>query len=143
MKTLSLIFLLLCSSTLMAQIEITSQGTTYKLPPIGDLKSPEALKSAAATAQMAAQALTSEATGLNASAKAAESDLNGLSSKRQDYAAKLDNYNKTSLGPYKEDKDQYDVNLNKYSSIVSTYNAAVAANNALPADKRDAANVAK
>jgi len=143
MKTLSLIFLLVCRLTLMAQVEITSQGTTFKLPDISTLQSPEALKGGAATAQLAAQSLTAEAAGLNAQAKAAEADLAVLSTKLKSYSEKLDNYNKTGLDPYKEDLDRYTVNLNKYSSLISTHNADVAANNALPADKRDAANVAR
>ncbi len=47
------------------------------------------------------------------------------------------------MGPYKEDLGQYTTNLDKYKSLVGPYNVDVAANNALPADKRDAGTVAK
>jgi hypothetical protein len=142
MKTLTLVFLLACHLTLMAQTEITSQGTTYKLPDIGELKSPEALKSAAATAQMAAGALTAESAGLSASAKAAETEINNLGDKVKDYRGKLDSYNKNTLGPYTEDLNRYKLNLDKYSGLVNTYNSEVAASDALPANQRDPNKIA-
>lgn len=142
MKTLAFVFLIAFHFTLMAQTEITSQGTTYKLPDIGELKSPEALRSAAATAQLAAGALTTEAAGLNASAKAAEADLTVLGDKVADYRSKLDSYNKNTLGPYTEDLNQYKANLDKYTSLVNAYNSEVAASDALPATQRDPAKIA-
>lgn len=143
MKTLVFIFLLACGLNAMAQLEINTQGTTYKLPDISQLQSPEALRSAAATAQMAAGALSNEAASLTAAAKATETNLAALGDKVKDYTTKLDDYNKNALGPYNQDLDQYKTNLSKYSSLVSTHNSEVAASDALAPDKRDAANVAR
>ena len=136
------LFICLLSAQSFSQAVITSANTTYKLPDVQTLQSPEAARAAVTTAELAGQALMTDAANEHTALNAAQNDLNKVQPMKTDYLAALNNYTKNGYDPYMADFNNYTPNLNRYNDVLSRHNTAVAANNALAPEQRSAANVA-
>jgi DNA repair exonuclease SbcCD ATPase subunit len=139
---LTIICCLAFKISLSQTLDVSTSGTTYKSPDPESIPTPEALKGAIVTAELAGQSLNADAEAQKAQSKNAESELDKVRTMRTDYIAGLNSYTKNGYDPYMADLNSYTPNVARYGEILARHNAATAASNALAPENRSAATVA-
>jgi len=114
----------------------------YTLPDPGAAQTAAELQSAITTAETAARALYAGSESQKTNMTTAESDQAKAFAIKNANITATNNFNKNDVIPYKQDMDNYNAAGAKYSDLLSHYNKAVLANNALAAKDRKATTVA-
>jgi hypothetical protein len=139
-----LVFCFFSTLSFSQTVDIVSPVTnaTYKLPGLSTMQTAVEVQSAIIAAENTAKALSGDAAKERAITLSAQNDLNKAKTLNSDYLAALNNFSKNDVSPYTTDLNNYTASGTKFNELLTSYNKAALANNALPAKERKAATVA-
>jgi len=135
---------LFCATLDAQPVTVTDplSNKVYTLTDPGGAQTAAELQTAITTAETTAKSLYAGSETETALMATAEADQTKAFSLKNANITATNNFNKNDVIPYKQDMDNYNAAGAKYSDLLSRYNKAVLANNALAAKDRKAATVA-
>jgi len=143
--TLGLFLFFIPSKGSCQELNIVAPNTnqSFKLPDPAAFTTVTQAKTNISSAEDIGKLLVSAVGKIKEGVTAAQADLAKPEALKASYTTAITAFDKNDVEPYKKDLDNYNVAGKKYTDQLTKYNKAAQANNALPANKRKAAAVAK